>query len=199
MLGWAGTRVPPPWTGPRRVVVITRRWESARVGNPAPVFTWKWTPSSRRATLPRVDEQQQRLERLRARRQALTAAATSDPEATREAAELDREIAEAEGQSLLGSGAPRTDTRLAGSSARCYVAAMMKQGPHGVHARRLYTDARTGSVRALNRLRLAARVIRHAIVHASVSGAPRRPGRVGRPRRGPARAAPARPRHAGAA
>lgn len=143
-----------------------------------------------------MDDQQQRLERLRRRREALTA--SSSPEDAREAAELDQEIAEAESQSLVGSGQPRRDTRLEGASARCYVATMMRQGPRGVSASQVLLDARAGTRRALDRLRLACQILRPARVHASVSG-PRRPGRVRmgrRARRGPARAAPARPRPA---
>lgn len=142
-----------------------------------------------------MDAQTERLERLRARRESLTAGADK-----RERDRLDEEIAEADGNSLTGSGAPRTDT-LEGESAHRYVAAMMRQGPNGVNARRILADARAGTRSALVRLRLACLRVRSSVAHAGVSG-PRRPGRVRtgrRARRGPARAAPARPRPAGAA
>ncbi len=145
-----------------------------------------------------VDEHQQRLERLRQRRDALTA--SGSPEDARQAAELDAEIAEAERNSLLGSGAPRTDTRLEGTQARCYVAVWMRQGPHGIDARRLRADATARTRAGLARLKLSLTRLRGLASYASVSrGASRRPGRVrtvGRARRGPARAAPARPRPA---
>lgn len=157
-----------------------------------------------------MDAQQQRLERLRASREKLASLEAAGmprvPEELRlveEISGLEQEIAEAEEQSLTGSGAPRTDTRLEGERATRYVAAMMSHGPLGVSARRLRADAVSASRVALTRLRLACRYVRSALApHASVSG-PRRPGRVragtGRARRGPARAAPARPRRAGAA
>jgi hypothetical protein len=116
--------------------------------------------------------------------------------------DLDAEIAEAEQRALTGSGAPRTDTRLEGTQAACYVAAMMRQGPRGVNASRLLSDARAGTRVALSRLRLASLGLRARLAaHARVSG-PRRPGRVRAvrsARRGPARAAPSLPRPAGAA
>lgn len=142
----------------------------------------------------------ERLEQLRHRRESMVASGVQSRGREQELANLDAEIAEAEGASLTGSGQPRTDTRLEGAQARCYIAAMMRQGPRGMNAHRLALDARNGTRRALNRLRLTASVLRSTVVaHARMSGTPRRPGHARRPPRGPARAAPARPRLAEAA